>query len=58
MIYYGNDNKVMREITLADRKIEDIPIARISGEKMIKSHVQKGHEDKKELIILFTEPDL
>ena len=58
MIYCGSDNKVMREIILAERKIEDIPMGVTSDEKMIKSLAEKGHEDKKEFIILFTKTEL
>ena len=57
MIYYGKDEKVMREIILAERKIDDIPMGKISDEKLIKSHAQSGHEEK-EYIILFTKTEL
>ena len=44
MVYYGKEEKALRELTLAERKIEDIPMGRISDENLIKSHAQKGKE--------------
>ena len=58
MIYYGKDKNVLREMILAERKIDDIPMGRITDENMIKSHAEKGHEDKKEYIMLNTETEL
>ena len=58
MVYYGNNDKIMREIILAERKIDDIPMGKITDEKLIKSHAQHGYEDKKEYIILFTTTEL
>ena len=58
MIYYGKDKNVLREMILAERKIDDIPMGRITDDNMIKSHAEKGHEDKKEYLILNTETEL
>ena len=58
MIYYGKDKNVLREMILAERKIDDIPMGRITDENMIKSHAEKGHEDKKEYLMLNTETEL
>ena len=58
MVYYGKNEKAMREIILAERKIDDIPMGKIPEEKMIKSHAQLGHEEKKEYIVLFTKTEL
>jgi len=43
---------------LAERKIDDIPMGRITDDNMIKSHAEKAHEDKKEYLILNTETEL
>ena len=58
MVYYGKEEKVLREMTLAERKIDDIPMGRISDENLIKSHAQKGQENIKEYIMLNTETEL
>ena len=58
MIYFGNNDKIMREIILAERKIDNIPMGKITDEKLIKSHAQPGYEDKKEFIMLFTSTEL
>ena len=58
MIYYGKDKNALREMILAERKIDDIPMGRIADDNMIKSHAEKGHEDKKEYLILNTDTEL
>ena len=54
MVYCGKDSKIMREIILAERKMDNIPMGTIPEEEMIKSHAEKGHKDAKDFIILFT----
>ena len=49
MVYYGKNEKAMREIILAERKIDDIPMGKIPEEKIIKSHAQPGHEEKRNI---------
>ena len=58
MIYYGKDKSALREMILAERKIDDIPMGRISDDNLIKSHAEKGHENAKEYIILNTNTEL
>ena len=58
MVYYGKDKSKMRELILAERKIDDIPMGRITDDNLIKSHAQPGYEDKKEYIVLFTKTEL
>ena len=57
MIYYGKEEKALRELTLAERKIDDIPMGRISDDNLIKAHAQKGKENMKEYIILNTQTE-
>ena len=38
-MYFGNDEKVINEIILAERKIDDIPIFTCNSEELIKENV-------------------
>ena len=49
IVYYGKNEKAMREIILSERKIDDIPMGKIPEAKMIKSHAQSGHEEKRNI---------
>ena len=42
MVYCGKDSKIMREIILAERKMDNIPMGTIPEEEMIKSHAEKA----------------
>jgi len=55
LIYFGKNNKVVDEIVLADRKIDDIPIGTCDSDELIKKYAES--DDKKEFIVLFTRYD-
>ena len=55
LIYFGKNEKVVDEIVLADRKIEDIPIGTCDSDELIKKFAES--DDKKEFIVLFTRYD-
>ena len=58
MIYFGKNDKIKKEIILAERKIDDIPMGRIESDELIKSHAEKGKENILEYIVLYTKTDL
>jgi protein disulfide-isomerase A1 len=55
LVYFGKNEQVMNEITLAIRKIDDIPIGSTDSDDLIKEFSES--DDKKEFIILFTKFD-
>ena len=57
MIYFGKNNEIMKEIILAERKIDDIPMGTIESPELTKSHCEKGKENK-DFILLYTKTDL
>ena len=54
-VYFGKDDKIINEINLAERKMDDMPMGIISSDELIKENSKS--EDKKEFIILFTKFD-
>ena len=50
LIYFGNDEKVINELILAERKIDDIPIFTCDSEDLIKENVDI---QKNETIVIF-----
>ena len=50
LIYFGNDEKVINELILAERKIDDIPIFTCDSEDIIKENV---NTEKNEAIVIF-----
>ena len=53
--YFGKNDKILNEINLAERKMDDIPMGIVNSDELIKENSKS--EDKKEFIILFTKFD-
>ena len=54
LIYFGNDEKIINELIVAERKIDDIPIFTCNSEELIKENV---NTEKNESIIIFKKFD-
>ena len=48
--YFGNDEKVIDKLIVANRQVDEIPMALIDSEELIKKNVDSG---KKESIVIF-----
>ena len=54
LAYFGKDEKVINEIIIAERKIDDLPIYTIDSEELIKENVNSG---KKGTLVIFKKFD-
>ena len=54
-VYFGKNEKIIDEINLAERKMDDIPMGLVNNDALIKENAKS--EDKKEYIVLFTKFD-
>ena len=50
MVYFGNDEKAIKKLIIAERKIDDIPIYQVDSEKLIKENV---NPEKNETIVIY-----
>ena len=50
LVYFGNDEKAINEIILAERKIDDIPIYTTDSDELIKENVKP---EKNETMVIF-----
>ena len=54
LVYFGNDKKAIKELTIAERKVDEIPIVIIDSEQLIKENV---NPEKNETFAIFKDFD-
>ena len=50
LVYYGNDERAIKKLIIAERKIDDIAIYQVDSEKLIKENV---NPEKNETIVIY-----